>query len=119
MTVRLDLNGQTFKFRFEQMLGTEYVEETLRHAPDLEVPLHRQFGYDVHAMARAVAHRCSYLIEGKEERRLDEEQWAKMFPLLDAGSLAKITNTVFELNEFASSRAVAAAKKVLDGTALS
>ncbi len=118
LDVSVDVNGKLYKFRFTQMIGTEYAAETLLHAPNLEVALHREYGYDVHALSRAVAHRCAVLVEGKKERALSKEQWAELFEVLDGGAQGKIANTVFELNEFATAKAVAAARKVLDGSAL-
>lgn len=118
LDVSVELNGRRHKFRFTQMDGSEYAQETLRHPPDLSIPLHRQYGYDLHSLSRAVAPRCGRRIEGKDEVELSSEEWADLFSVADGGAQEEIANSIFQLNEFASAKAVAAAKKVLDGSAL-
>lgn len=118
--ITIELNKRKHRFRFTRMDGREYAAETLRHPPRLELGLDREYGYNINSLAEAVAPRCSVLLEGKdaEETVLTEEQWAAIFSVADGGAIQSIVNTVFALNEFASSKAVEAAKKVLDGSLL-
>jgi hypothetical protein len=55
------------------------------------------------------------LVTDAGEEQLDPEDWADLFATVDGGAVEEMQNTVFHLNEFASSKAVAAARKVLDG----
>lgn len=118
LDVPVTINETRYKFRFSQMDGAEYAAETLRHAPDFSVPLHRQYGYDLNSLSRAVTPRCAVLLDGDNEVPLSAEEWADLFAVADGGAQEEIANTVFTLNEFATARAVELAKKVLDGSVL-
>jgi len=118
LTVPVEVNGKRYKLKFTKMLGTEYAAETLLHPPNIETSFGREYGYDIHSLSRAVAPRCGVLLDGKVEETLTPEEWADLFLALDGGAHEQIANTIFQLNEYSSAKAVAAARKVLDGTAL-
>ncbi len=119
LVAQVEVNGARYKLKFTQMDGTEYAAETLKHPLTPEVDFGREFGYDIHSLSRAIAPRCAVLLDGKDEETLSADEWADLFTVLDGGAQQIIANTVFQLNEFASAKAVAAARKVLDGTAAS
>jgi hypothetical protein len=116
MVVPVEVNGRRHRFKFTQMDGTVYAAETLKHPPRLEVGVDREAGYNLSSLAQAVAPRCAVLLENKSEVELTDEQWADFFAVADGGSMQQIANVVYTLNEFASAKAVAAARKVLDGS---
>jgi len=119
LVVPIELNGKPYKLKFTKMLGSEYAAETLLHEPNVETSFGREYGYDIHSLSRAVAPRCGVLLDGKVEETLSVEEWADLFLALDGGAHEQIANTIFQLNEYSSAKAVAAARKVLDGTAVS
>lgn len=119
LVVPIELNGKRYKLKFTKMLGTDYAAETLLHPPNIETSFGREYGYDIHSLARAVAPRCGVLLDGKVEETLTDEEWADLWLALDGGAHEQIGNSIFQLNEYSSAKAVAAARKVLDGTALS
>ena len=123
--LNIDINGTRYKFRFRQMDGVAYSEETLRHPPDMEIGFDREYGYNLNSLTRAVAPLCGVRVEGDEEIPLQVDplgqedrvdEWADLFAIADGGAVQSIASTIFQLNEFATSKAVRAAKKVLDGS---
>jgi hypothetical protein len=112
--VAVELNGHRHVLRFSRMNPVEYAEETLRHPPRLEIGVDREFGYNLTSLTVAVAPRCAVLIDGETSEPLSAEEWADVFAAADAGAIQNMQNTVFHLNEFASSKAADAARKVVD-----
>jgi len=115
--VTVELNGTQYVLRFTRMDPVEYTEETLRHPPHLERGVDREFGYNLTSLTIAVAPRCAVLVNGDETEELSTEDWADLFASADAGVVQNIQNTIYHLNEFASAKAVDAARKVLDAFA--
>lgn len=113
--VNVELNGKRYLLRFTRTSGTEYAAETLRHPPRLDVGLDKQYGYNLSSLTLALSPKCARLVDGDELVELSADQWADLFAAADGGAVEEMQNTIFHLNEFASAKAVAAAKKVLDG----
>lgn len=115
LDVPLEVNGKKHLFRFTQMDGTEYATEVMRNPPDPSIVVDKAYGYNLSGVAHAVTPQCAVRVEGDEEIPLSEEEWADLFAVLDGGGHQEINNAIFTLNEYASAKAVKAAKKVLDG----
>ena len=113
--VRVHVNQEPHTFRITQMDGTEYATETLRHPIRADIPLDREFGYDVNSLTPAVLPHCAVRLDGDDEVRMSVEEWADLFAVLDGGGVQAFVNTIFTLNQFADAKAVEAAKKLLDG----
>lgn len=117
LVVVVTVNDKRYRFRVTKMDGREYAAETLKHPPRFDVKLDMEYGYDLNALTEAVMPRCAVLLDGDTETVLEPEEWADLFAIADGGALQAMANTVFELNEFSSAKAVAALKKALSGSA--
>lgn len=115
--VTVEINGKKYKLQFARMDGMQYAAETLKHPPriDADIAIDLEYGYNINSLVPAIAPKCGVLLEGKESVQLTDEQWADLFAVADGGAVQQIVNTVYMLNEFASAKAVAAAKKALSG----
>lgn len=110
----IEVAGKRHKFKFTKMDGVAFAAETLRHPPRMEITIDREFGYNVSALSLAVAPLCGVRLDGDEHVSMSADEWRELFDVVDGGAIESITNTIFELNEFSSAKAVRAAKKVLD-----
>lgn len=115
LVITLMVNSKPYKFRFTQMDGVEYAVETLKHPFRPDVPLDREYGYNLNSLSQAIAPRCAVRLEGDDEIEMSAEEWADLFSVMDGGGVQAIANTVFTLNQFASAKVVESVKKVLDG----
>jgi hypothetical protein len=115
--VPIQLNGKRYKLKFTQMIGSEYAAETLRHPPRMEIPIDREFGYNLSSLSEAIAPKCGVLLDGKEEIELTNEQWADIFAS-DGGTAQEIVNSIFSLNQTATAKGLQQLKKALDGSPL-
>jgi hypothetical protein len=109
--VTVELNGKKYKLRFTQMDGTEWSAETLKHPMRLDVKFDTTFGYNINTLTRAVAPKTGELVVGKGTEPV--EDWDDLFATISGGEITAITNCIYALNEFATAKAVDAARKAL------
>lgn len=119
LVVGVEVNSKPYQLKFTKMNGAEYAAETLLHEPNIETSFGREYGYDLTSLSRAVAPRCGVLLDGKVEETLTPEEWDNLFMVLDGGAHEQIQNAIFQLNHYSTAAKVAAAKKLLDGIAIS
>lgn len=109
--VTVTVNGKQYKLRFTQMDGTAWAAETLKHPMRSDVAFDRLYGYNVNSLVAAVAPTCGVLVVGKATEPI--EDWDGLFGTITGGDMTAIINCVFALNEYATAKAVDAARKAL------
>lgn len=114
--VLVEVNGRKYKIRISALDGTEFAAETLKHPPRLDVGADMQYGYNLNTLTEAVLPRCAVLLDGSDELEISTEQWADLLAVADGGTAQSFVNAVYTLNEYASNKAVSAARKVLAGS---
>lgn len=113
-------------FRFKKMDAFEWASECDNYPIRPTVRLDRAYGYNLRTLTIGVAPLCGVRMEGdtevplrvdppKTKGRVDE--WRSLFKAIDGDQFQRISDALFELNQYGPQQAVEAAKKALSGSA--
>lgn len=111
VNVDVTLNGKLYTFRFFQMDGLEWADQTDRFPARPGVLLDMRYGYNLRPLSKAVAPLSGKQVDGDTLIDLTPEQWEKLFKALPGAAVMRIGDALFNLNEYAPGEAVEAAKK--------
>lgn len=107
--------GKLRTFRFTQLTGQEWGWLVAINPVRLEVPLDRQYGYNFHGVCQGAAKLNGVLVNGEETEEVAAETWDKIWPQLTGHDYQVLSDTIWELNEWAPGVAVDKAKKARTG----
>jgi hypothetical protein len=116
------LNGVLYLFRFKKMSGLDWASESDKYPARPGVLLDMRYGYNLRALTEGVAPLCGVRVDGDEEVPLIVEtvsrenpdavdEWADLFAGIDGSTFQRISDAIWDLNEYGPSQAVEAAKK--------
>lgn len=108
------VGGEVFQVEFTRMDPREWIDEKAIHPPREGSKRDLQIGYNPHALALAVAPRCSSLVTGDApdaREPISAEKWAEIFSVLDAPDIDTISTFLWGINEYEPLQRIVAAKK--------
>jgi hypothetical protein len=120
------LNGTLYVFRFKKMDAFEWAAQCDNYPARPTVLIDRAYGYNIRTMTMGVAPLCGVRLEGdtEVELRVDPpktrgrvDEWRSLFKAIDGDAFQRITDALFNLNQYGPQQAVEAAKKALTGSA--
>jgi hypothetical protein len=125
VNVPVTVGGNPYSIRITQMGGLEWADEVDRHPAraDVETDQH-VYGFNLRSLTLAVLRPvvkdgqvvkqgCGELYDGDRKLDLTPEQWDRLLRSLDGGTVVRLGNAVFNLNEASRIEAILAAGKAL------
>ena len=114
--IEAEAAGNVFIIRFRALPAEDWADITGRSPARLDVPVDRMYGYNVHDAARAAAPLSGvHLVVAPDadatEEQLTEEQWERLFKLLSGRDFGRITDAIFDLNDYGPQQRLDAARK--------
>jgi len=116
------LNGTQYVLRFTRMSGIDWGNLVDKHPPrigkgkqeaagvadDAAVLLDIRYGYNVRAVTREACTLSGVVVDGEP---LTADQWTETLTALDGAAHQRITDAIFDLNEYGPQAEVDAARK--------
>ncbi|OJX72831.1 MAG: hypothetical protein BGO91_13765 [Leifsonia sp. 71-9] len=106
---------------FERLPGDLWTDVIAKNPSRGESALDLTYGYNVDAAARAAAkaqrggHAFGWCAEDGKSRTLTDEQWDDLFSMLSGHDMTEIRDAIWNLNEWAPTMRLLAAKKASAG----
>ena len=97
--------------RFTQMHAPEWAEVTSRCPVRLDVDLDKHYGFNTDQIAVLGAPASGVRVEGDATYGLTEAEWRDLFDTITGHDVRRISDALFELNEYGPAQRLADAKK--------
>jgi hypothetical protein len=113
------VNGRKYTLRFKQVTGQEWAEAVDRSPLRREVALDVRYGYNLRMAVGLTVPNSATLLDGEKpvEVTVDEDakppvnEWADLLDALSGFDFQRVTDAVWQLNEWDPQQALEAAKK--------
>lgn len=102
--------------RFRQIDGLLWAAHADKNPARPDVLVDARYGYNLRGIVMSVAPISGVRLEGDKEVELTAEQWKKLFKSLDGAGFQRVSDAVWDLNEYTPGQQVEAAKKALSGS---
>lgn len=99
--------------RFTRLSGAEWSEIAARCPVRLDVPIDRQYGYNIHAACRVAAPLSGVVVDGESVEKISDEEWSDLFSTISGHEFGLIVDAIYALNEWEPASHVAQLKKEL------
>jgi len=115
--VSVKLNGNTYKFRIEQMDPEDWATACAMFPARPGVTLDMRLGYNLTKLTPLVVAKTGKRFDGDELVEVSPEDWDSLFQSTNGGTLNRFSNAIFNLNEFQDEAEIEELKKAFAAVA--
>lgn len=99
------------ELRFTPLDGQIWAVLTAMYPMRVDVPIDRQYGYNVDLVTESAARRTGVRVDDDGEHPISSDQWDRMYRLMVGRDVNAIREAIFELNEYDAEKHIEALVK--------